>query len=68
MGNAFMGWLLISSMYVIYSYVMQSDHAYIMLRHRAQGTGNPVRIQEILRKEKYIEILDENLKESAEKL
>lgn len=34
----------------------------------SHGTGNLVRIQGIMRKENYIQILDENLKESAEKL
>ena len=33
-----------------------------------RGTEHPVRIQEIMRKENYIQILDENMKESAEKL
>ena len=48
---------------------MQWDHANIMIRgcFSSQGTGSPVRIQELLRKEEYIQILDENLKESAEK-
>ena len=49
---------------------MQWDHGYILLRECFSfwGTENPVRIQEIMRKENYIQILDENLKESAEKL
>ena len=46
------------------------DHAYIMIKgcFSSQGTGSPVRIHELLRKEEYMKILDENLKESAEKL
>ena len=49
---------------------MQWDHAYILLGEyfSFRGTENPVRIQEIVRKENYIQILDENMKESAEKL
>ena len=55
--------------YVIPTYIMQWDHADTILRRcfSYQSTVNPVRIQEILRKENYIQILDENLKESAEK-
>ena len=34
----------------------------------SSGTGNLVRVQGIMKKEDYIQILDENLKESAEKL
>lgn len=34
----------------------------------SQGTGNLVRVQGIMKKENYIQILDENLKESAENL
>ena len=34
----------------------------------SRGTGNLVRIQGTMRKDDYIQILDENLKESAEKL
>ena len=47
---------------------MQWDHSYIMLRgcFSSQDTGSPVRIQKLLRKEEYIQILGENLKESAE--
>ena len=51
---------------------MQCDHAYIVLRgcfsYQGSRTGNPVRIQKVMRKQNYIQILDENLKESAEKL
>ena len=49
---------------------MQWDHAYTMLRgcFSYQDTVNPVRIQKIGRKESYIQILYETLKESAEKL
>ena len=49
---------------------MQWDHAYILLREcfSFRGTENPIRIQEIMRKENYIKILGENMKESAEKL
>ena len=49
---------------------MQWDHAYTILRgcFSYQGTGNPTRIQKIRRKENYIQILDETLKESAELL
>ena len=49
---------------------MQYDHAYTILRESSssQGTGNPIKIQEILRKENYIQDLEENLKEFAEKL
>ena len=48
---------------------MQWAHAYIMLIvntscFSSQGTGSPVRIQALLRKEEYIQIFDENLKES----
>ena len=34
----------------------------------SQGTGNLVKVPGIMKKENYIQILDENLKESAEKL
>ena len=34
----------------------------------SQGTGNLVRVQGTMNKENYIQILDENLKEAAEKL
>ena len=34
----------------------------------SSGTGNLVKVQGIMRKEDYIRILDENVKESAEKL
>ena len=49
---------------------MQWDHVYILLREclSVRGTEKPVRIQEIMGKENYIQILDENMKEPAEKL
>ena len=34
----------------------------------SQGTANLVRVQGIMKTDNYIQILDENLKESAEKL
>ena len=49
---------------------MQWDHPYIIKtgRFSSQGTESPVRIKELLRKEEYIQILDEDLKESVQKL
>ena len=50
--------------HICYAYIIQYHHAYIMLRgcFSSQGTGNPARIQGIMRKDKYIQFLDENLK------
>ena len=49
---------------------MQCNNSYIILREcfSSQRTGNPVRIQEIFRKKNYIQVFEENLKESADKL
>ena len=52
--------------HICYIYIIQWDHAYTMLMgcFPSQGTGKSVRIQKIMRKEKYTQIFDENLKES----
>ena len=48
----------------MFAYIMQWDHAYILLRECFSfwGTENPVRIQEIMKKDNYIHILDENIR------
>ena len=49
---------------------MRWDNAHILLSKWFSfwGTENPINILEIMREENYIQILDENMKESAEKL